>query len=49
MDAVIVLTFLVGVYFVYEYLKLNKKIPQRSTEPLNSALAQRKLKLETEI
>lgn len=47
MDAVIILTFLVGVYFVYEYLKLNKKIPQRSTEPMHSVLAKKTQELET--
>lgn len=47
MDAVIVLTFIVGVYFVFEYLKLNKKIPQRSSKLIPATQAQKKQSDET--
>lgn len=47
MDVVIILTFIVCVYFVFEYFRLNTKIPQRSTKLISATEAQIKKNDET--
>lgn len=47
MDAAIVLTLIAGVYFVYEYVRVNKRMPQRSLKLISVTQAQTKRHDET--